>query len=440
MTAKSFAIARRPTAWSSTPSAKTAITRAMHWIRAVHSILMRSAWNFASGMWPTAGNRRGQSRHRMTRRMQEGEQNSGVEVVLVYPYIPLEALEAAIRWRRRRRRLLRVFVVLGLSVPVLLSLYFLYSRHLSKVALREVIAEVERLDPNWRLEDIERTRQHPKREENAAIFVLKAASLIPAGWSTARLEALNEVLPQHKIEEKDADVLRKAIEPALPAGLLARKTLPLTTGFYDVAWSPEGSLSTSFPHLEKARNVIDVLVYLARLQSHDDKHEESWQSGTTILAVARSIGAEPALFSNMVRIFGRTVAAMGLERSLAQGKVTTDDLLAETQAQLSREAAEPLVYNAIRGERASLHKLFISLEVGTRSPWSLTANNGPLPKLQHYVAGTTIEDQHVWAWHYMNRAVDASRLPPQQRIAKIEELRGDLATAPWIATCDPGYA
>src|SRR5436190_725066 len=80
--------------------------------------------------------------------------------------------------RRSRRR--RVLIVLGLLLLAGTGVFVgaLTYRHLANERLlREAIAEVEALDPHWRLEAIEANRAAVPDDENAAIVIQHAASL-----------------------------------------------------------------------------------------------------------------------------------------------------------------------------------------------------------------------------------------------------------------------
>ena len=87
------------------------------------------------------------------------------------PSPPDGLIVASPRPRRELRWALLAFVLLVLlPASALVGLYF-YSRHQSKLALEEAIAEADRLDPGWRLEDIEKRRTALPPEQNAAIHV-----------------------------------------------------------------------------------------------------------------------------------------------------------------------------------------------------------------------------------------------------------------------------
>ncbi len=74
---------------------------------------------------------------------------------------------------RKKRWLFRIGVLLLLLGATAVGVYF-YLEHQADLAIREAIAETDRLEPNgWRLDEIERQRRaaKPKDEDNAALTV-----------------------------------------------------------------------------------------------------------------------------------------------------------------------------------------------------------------------------------------------------------------------------
>ncbi len=79
--------------------------------------------------------------------------------------------------RRRWRRLLFLAVPLVILIGVWTYFYFA-----SDVRLAKVLAETERQDPHWRLEDIQANRAEVPDEENGALVVIAARAKMPARW------------------------------------------------------------------------------------------------------------------------------------------------------------------------------------------------------------------------------------------------------------------
>src|SRR6516162_10040143 len=84
-----------------------------------------------------------------------------------------------VRPRRSRwwRRLVYLGLFLGLAL-VALGSWYSYDEFRSDRALQEAIAEADRLDPGWRLEEIEAKRAKVPDAENSALCVLKVNELL----------------------------------------------------------------------------------------------------------------------------------------------------------------------------------------------------------------------------------------------------------------------
>jgi len=97
-----------------------------------------------------------------------------------------------------RRPLLRKLVWIALiASPFLFLLAWRgYEWYLDR-DLREAIAEADRLDPGWRLADLEAARADIPDAENAALQVLATKKLIPAGWFPGRSGMPDTLLEEH---------------------------------------------------------------------------------------------------------------------------------------------------------------------------------------------------------------------------------------------------
>ncbi len=83
---------------------------------------------------------------------------------------------------RRRRRLRRLLLA---GPPLLIAAvlgYYFYAGYAADRELAKVIAETDRTDPDWRLEQIEAKRKTYAPEDNAAETVLAAYRLLPPNW------------------------------------------------------------------------------------------------------------------------------------------------------------------------------------------------------------------------------------------------------------------
>src|SRR5690242_20529703 len=68
-------------------------------------------------------------------------------------------------------------------------------------ALREAVAETDRLDPHWRFEELDARGKKVPDEENAALCVLDARALLPAPWPPDIDGRLADLPPQLQLDD-----------------------------------------------------------------------------------------------------------------------------------------------------------------------------------------------------------------------------------------------
>ena len=350
----------------------------------------------------------------------------------------------------------RWLLVLPLLAPVLLLaggyLYFSFVAHRQ---LREAIAEAERLDPHWRLEEVEADRADVPDGQNAAIWVRAAKRRLPAKWPAwecplsgtvppgaeekrAALEAsFNELAPQRQLNEEQITALRAELKRAAAAVADARKLADLPQGRYPITYSPDW-ISTLLPHAQDAREVARLLEDDAELRAQDGDADGALASCRAALDTGRSLGDEPMLISQLVRMACRGVAVGQVQRVLAQGE-PSDDALQQVQRLLEKEESEPLLLYGLRGERGGTDRLLEGCQTGkikmtARQLVMLGRSDGDpvsaetLPLLSPAV----VESQRAAMLRRMNRLVEIARLPPEQQEAPLKDLRATLKDEPLL--------
>src|SRR5262249_25970071 len=126
---------------------------------------------------------------------------------------------------------------------------------------RAAIAEADRLDPGWRLFDLEAARAQVPDEENAALQVLAAKKLIPAGWvqnatkwEVKQLEDDIQDLPNQPLDESERKLLATELGKASAAVVAARQVAGMPRGRYSIFWTPD-AIGTLLPHVQDAGDV-----------------------------------------------------------------------------------------------------------------------------------------------------------------------------------------
>jgi hypothetical protein len=334
---------------------------------------------------------------------------------------------------RSRSRRLRKFAlwVFGIVVAVIL-LSFVGRWQAARLGQRQLDATNARLDAQehgWRLDDIfeARKKTEPPGDENAARTVLDLAERIPDDWRKWRNSDEAAGFPPKQADnrlpsQEATDAARKHAADTLLVRTEALRLRDKKGGQFPLTVAAD-PIATLLPHLDKCRSLGALLQYDAHLAVIDKNPNRGISAARAALAVARAIGDEPLLISQMVRMACATVAAQTAMQVLAWGEPTEG--LAELQAELLAEADYPHFRTGLRGERAMLDKLFRGLEDGSIPPehWFTYAgvkNPGP----EHYAAFRTyralLPGDHAKALTILTAYLDAVKLPHHEQLGAIQ--------------------
>src|SRR5262245_2024381 len=142
------------------------------------------------------------------------------------PWFPPRA-----RWR----------LLLALAAVVLLGglLTVFVSRHFEAAAdadLQEAMAEADRLDPGWRLEDIQAKRAKVPDEQNGALHAQAVAKQVPKDWVTGEEfgRLFEELAPEARLNAQQLKLLRDELARAGGAVAEARKMKGLPRGRFPI--------------------------------------------------------------------------------------------------------------------------------------------------------------------------------------------------------------
>jgi hypothetical protein len=183
------------------------------------------------------------------------------------------------RWRKR----LLLLALIGLPLGLLgASFYFLV--YWEDIQLQEALAETDELDPRWRLRDLEANRAVLPEEQNSAVILLAASTLLPATWpawdkpyapenkgrdpdaSTALQESFWNLAPPAPLNEQQSVALREELTRAAAALAEARKVADLPHGRYPFWFTPKDNLSARPLHTLATRFLATLLAYDALLR------------------------------------------------------------------------------------------------------------------------------------------------------------------------------
>jgi hypothetical protein len=355
--------------------------------------------------------------------------------------------------KRRLRWWKRLLIVFLLMVSLLLAAYGVF-HGIGYRQLLAAIAEADRLDPGWRLQELEDQREAVPDQENSAKQVLAAVDLVPRHHDNLRLlyfSLLRAPLPQE-------------VEPALAR---ARRLADMPRGRYTVDWynlrieylsslkrpvNPYESareytcVPGAPPHLRKIQLVAALLRKGAAQGAQSGDLESALRCAQGILNTGRSLGDEPALLSYVTRTNCRGEATYALEETLAQGELSPAGLAA-LQKRLEEEEAFPLLLVALRGKRAWAYEVIQEIQSGRMTPGLSQSEPPTLFRLWDFFEEVfggkqrqatqsqpdrrTLEDR--LAPHYalarqlrhLNRCVEAAKLPAEEQLARIQQLEAD---------------
>jgi hypothetical protein len=269
------------------------------------------------------------------------------------------------------------------SLPALVCIgVYVYLTVYGAYELAAAISETDRLDPRWRFEDVEADRAVVPDAENSATVVTATKQLMPAEWPYWEFSvgangapdppdapqrrvldtSFSELEPQRQLNDYQAAVLRTEIMRAAQALAEAHRLVDMTEGRYPIIYSAD-SIFTPRPALGDARAIVHLLSCDALLQAQDNDQDGAIESCRAALNAARSIGDEPLMVSLLIRIACRAVPVGQAERVLAQGE-PSEATLQRLQGLLEREDSEPLLLNALRGERARIDRFMEGLAAG----------------------------------------------------------------------------
>jgi hypothetical protein len=298
--------------------------------------------------------------------------------------------------------------------------------------LREAIAEADRLDPGWRLMDLEAARAEVSDEENAALQVLAAKKLLPAGWfppppgGTSLERELDELPLSIRMNDELQKQVGAALGKASAAVTVARKVAEMPRGRYVVIGSSNRGRYW-LPHVQEAHDIAWLLQLDALRRADAGDIDGAFTSCRAILNVGRSIGDEPIAVSQMARAGCQRLSIRSLERALAQGEASASALEA-VQHLLEDEDEQPLMLMAARAERAFIHQILEVLEARKldRTSWGLRSRTGSY-QVDDVLDSGKARSCHAEYLRYLTEFVEIAKLPPEQQV---EGLRNFDRTPP----------
>jgi hypothetical protein len=333
------------------------------------------------------------------------------------------------RWKRFLKRAL---LVLG----ILVFIAFLARWQVGRIGQRNLdamTAQLDATDPGWRLDEIEaaRTRAAPPPNSNPSNLIIDHFKKIPPEWNeylSARSWDWGRVTNYHPSFFEvmwlvGGQSMTEDVRNSLRKELLRPDVLASPLGQY-VLIHNDNPLMTLLPNTQNARSVAAILNYDARISILGKKENRAISSARAGLVVAKSIGDEPYLISQLVRLACGNIAVQTALQVLALSE--PKEGLAELQKELRSEADVPWLQYGIRGERGMINKLFEGLQTGKVDFESLEgiSNNKSVLKFTAFRAyKALLPGDQAKALEILTAYLEVSKLPPHEQKAAFEQIK-----------------
>jgi hypothetical protein len=331
----------------------------------------------------------------------------------------------------RRLKLLLIAALLLVSLALGIGVYY---RIAGDGRLEEVIAELDRTDPNWKWADLQRTRPTIPDAENAALRVLAAKAKIPTGLGA---DFLVPESSEHQIEPGLLVRLRAAmarakpaLDEAVPIAEMPLGRFPMSTDF--VTW-----MNRDLQYLQSTRSVVNLLLQDAALHAQEERPREALRNARAAFNVGQAIGDEPGLISLLVRLACTNVAVTNMERILAQTQPGDLDLQS-AQRLVERELAGLAFLQAMRGERAYQHEMFQTL----KDPMEISKLSGRPPgwfdEFELWVSRGSLRNGQARSLEHLTALIKAAELPTHERREEFSRLERAVMQETQAGSSNPG--
>jgi hypothetical protein len=307
-----------------------------------------------------------------------------------------------------------------------------YKHHQIATRLQEALAELDRTDPGWRLHDIEAARAQVPDADNSARCVVEVSRLLPKGWPPQNVSnALENLEPVERLSPDQYALLGGELKGVQPALAGARKLARLPAGRHRITYL-RNMLNTLLEDQQTVRAVTALLRYEALRSGEGGDMKGAMRACQATLNAARSLGDEPLVISQLVRVACVVVACQAVERTLALGEPGSKDLT-DLQQMLEEEDANPTALIAMRGERAQWHEMFDALESGDVLMSQIGDPDTPPDWRDTYLGWVhrdRIRNEHPLFLSLMTRWVEEARLPLHEQGSVEQGFADELRNLP----------
>jgi tRNA A-37 threonylcarbamoyl transferase component Bud32 len=298
--------------------------------------------------------------------------------------------------------------------------------------LLQVVAELDRTDPGWRLEQIEAKRKVIPDEKNGAVQIRKVVALLrTARWPSPEADTrINQFPgPPARLSAEDVAFLRAELDKVKEARSEARKMKVFPEGRLRIAWARTG-METPLQEQQEIRSVAHLLRWDAMLRAQEGDVAGALQSCQCLLHCGRAIGDEPIVVSQFTRMALVNMTVLMVDQALSQGQAD-DAALAAIQALLAAEVEVPRLRIIARGERGSLHWTLSAIAAGDFTPADYAKGWPPEERavIEGWPTGLGIRSPHAQVLRAMTQWIEITGRPLHEQLPLMEEWDRAQATS-----------
>ncbi len=329
-------------------------------------------------------------------------------------------------WRRAGLGLLVVILVL-----LVIGLIESWRGRSARSELQQMEQALDEEDPGWRLADLAAERPNFAEGENSAVLVAAVAARVPGTFPPFKEIDPPEGTPANqRLDGARLDRLDKELQPLAAVREEALRLADLPRGRHRLSIDLVNPFLTRMEDQQRARRVGSLMKYDALWRAHRGDLAGALRSCRACINVARSLGDEPFVISQLIRSALVLQAGDAVERCLALGEAPEPGLAA-LQRLLADEEKHNGAYLSLRGERAAMHQTMQCLIDGSIRLSDLGPENIPPDlRIRESIAGWTLRPlarrEQLVMLRLANRAIENSRLPDHEQAQAERQLDRDL--------------
>ena len=204
-----------------------------------------------------------------------------------------------------------------LAMLVMIAIAISYSNKANR-RLAEATAAADRDDRYWRLDDLMAHRETVPDKENSALILAELRSILPENWpssatppasgvprpkagSKSVYDSMSSMPDNARMDQSSAAEIRADLAQYSQALRLARSVANYPRGRHEIQLGP-AVIDTLLPETQAARSVTKLLQADAAIRAHDGDLDGALDSCRAMLNSGRSIGDEPFIISQLVRV------------------------------------------------------------------------------------------------------------------------------------------